>query len=58
MRYTAHVRLTFSDRNLDKQYNISKVIGETHAIKVLKENLEIRHPSAKEIRLISLKEID
>jgi hypothetical protein len=54
MKYTAHVRLKYPNKKLDKSYRILRVLDETHAKQVLTYNLRIKHPKMRNFELISL----
>ena len=57
MKFKAYITINYRKRKLLKPYIIDKVIGETHAKKVLNDNLRVLLPGRR-YKLIGLEKIN
>ncbi len=57
MKFKASTYIFYRKRKLFKLFTISKVIGRTHAKKVLKDNLKQLYPG-KRTEILTLNKID
>jgi hypothetical protein len=57
MKYEATIKIQYRKRKLLKRFIVNKVIGETHAKKVLNDNMKIKHPNRR-YELLSLNEVN